>query len=193
MGIDAYILFERRDGVSRAAIQDALDVDDADAIKWHAGRAFSVFTGVRFRSWQDSDEERRIGLTLAQVSATLFDLIEPHAIIWPDVAEYGDEDSVADIEDEGAIRVPFRDYRPGDERLVRAAEAEEAEIFESVNAMMAFNKYREEHPDFAAKLAQLGKARDLSGLIALTQSVPKLAPLCEALVRGKYFETFILA
>lgn len=189
MGIDAYLLLERKPGVSRAAILDALDRDVED-VTWHADQSFSFFTGVRFYEWEQSDAERRVRLTFAHLSPELFALVEPYALAWPDVADYDGGVKAADVEAGGAVRVDFGDYALDDPRLKRAADAEHARSMSFIEAMNVFITYQRAHPEFQAALQSLAMANDVAGLIARTRAVPELAGVVDTLDQSRFFQTY---
>jgi hypothetical protein len=191
VGTDSYLLYARREGVSRAEVEDLLDVDAGD-ILWLADRCFAFWTGRRFAEIVQSEPERRIRLALQPVSLELFERIEPFAVAYADVSEFDEEDTLPVVlADPHVIRIDFKDFVPGDERFDAAEQEEARQMMASVEAMVAFSRHQEKDAAFAADMIRLADEGQVDALIARTRAVPQLAPLVDTLIKAKHFEAYI--
>lgn len=193
MSVDTRVLYVRKEGISRAEVEDLLDVDDGE-VAWFGDQCFSIFTGVRFYEYEQSDPERRIRLALAPLSLELFERLEPFAVAYPDVAEFAGDDTLETVlESDATLRIEFHDFVPGDERLDAAAQEEARQMLKTVDAMLAFSRYGQKDAAFLADIDGLATRGRIDEMIARTRVVAELAPLVETLIGAEHFESCVTA
>ena len=189
MGIDACLTARRLPNVSAEQLAAALE-RETDELSIRPGNAFTWFTGCRFYEWENSNTERRIRITLEETPPELLNLlVDREILVYPDVAEYEDEDSWDLIKNDSmTIPVSLAGVNHDDPDIIAANAAENNQTVEEYVTMRSLMKFFLSNTETLFKFRKLAAEKDRDGMIAYLRSFEETAALVDTLISIGYID-----